>query len=697
MRSVKKIRQHDMTDCAVACIAAIAEAYGLKMPLIAIRDACGASKGGTTIQGIVDACSKICLSARAFKSTDKDVSILHKINSPSILHFIKKNGDLHFVVFCKSEKKKLVIMDPADGEKHRMTENELKELWSGYIILIRPDADFKTGDSTVSIVSRFGGLLAMNRKDLSLAITGAIVYMIIGISTSLFIQQIIDNILPSKDFSRLTIIGTIMTFLAFSALFIGYCRFIFSIRAGIVMDCRLILKYLNHLFKLPVSFFSLRGSGELNSRIGDAMKIRSFLIEGITSIIISVLTLGVSFALMFTYYWKLALLTLMFIPAYVLLYYFSNKVNKRANRDIIESAASFEEKTVESITAVNTIKYFGTEGFWAARLEKQYIDLAGKLFKGGKYMGIFATSADAISKILTIVLLVSGSIFIFRGELSVGELISFYSMTAFFSSPLSQLVNINKEMTEVNISAKRLFEIMSLEEENEGGFQVTLDECYDLEFKDVTFSYPGNGILLDGFSEKIKSGQITAITGESGCGKSSLASLIMRGYKPQKGVITIKDIDINIIRMEQWRQYVSIVPQESILLNGSLIENISCGDPEPDLEKIVRIIKEIGMEKFIQSLPLGLMTMTGTAGCRLSGGQKQRIALARALYREPKILITDEATSSLDRESQYYILQKIRQLRDSGTSVIMITHKKDNIIIADKIIDMSARSEAKTC
>jgi ABC-type bacteriocin/lantibiotic exporter with double-glycine peptidase domain len=208
----------------------------------------------------------------------------------------------------------------------------------------------------------------------------------------------------------------------------------------------------------------------------------------------------------------------------------------------------------------------------------------------------------------------------------------------------------------------------------------------------VEFAYPGHEPLLSDFNMTIPKGQITAIKGASGCGKSSVASLLMRDYKVQKGKITLGDIDISQIDISRWRDYISIVPQDADLISGTILENITCHDPEPDVERVINILEELGMREFISDLQMGLLTRTGEHGCRISGGQRQRIAFARVLYRNPFIYILDEATSSLDSESQSFILRKLKDLREKGKTVILITHNKENALIADNTITMSAHS-----
>ena len=449
--------------------------------------------------------------------------------------------------------------------------------------------------------------------------------------------------------------------------------------------------YLHHLFALPVGFFNQRGSGELASRVNDAMKIRSFIVSGLSTLMISLCTLLVSFALMFTYYWKLALFMLMSIPVYTVVYAVSDKVNKKANRAIIEASALFEEKTVEGISAMSTIKYMGVEEQVEGGMDRQYSRLCGKMYAGGRWAGLFGETAETVSRALTIILLCAGSLFVFSGDLTVGELVSFYSMITLFSAPMGQLVGLNNSYTEAKVSAERLFEIMDMEPERQDGADPA-GVAGKLEFRGVSFSYPGCVQLLEHFDAVFEPGMITAVTGDSGCGKSTLASLVMRGYAPDKGSITLAGRDISLFGLRQWRRYVALVPQESVLLNTTIMDNITGGGQEPDMERIACLLVNLDMQDFISTLPLGLLTRVGERGANLSGGQKQRIALARALYRKPSVLILDEATSSLDSTSEKAILRTVRGLADEGVTVIMITHKLDNVQISDRIINMSARS-----
>jgi ATP-binding cassette subfamily B protein len=692
MRRRINIKQHDRTDCAAACIASIAGWYGYSIPLTIVREASGTSAYGTTVKGILDACREIGFMAKGYKSETGNITPLLGLGCPAILHILKENGDLHFYVLYKINSKKAIVMDPAEGRRIKKNIDSLQKEWSGYLVIMRPDPNLTQFRGKRGHFSKYASLLLLTLRDYVLSLAGAAAYIVAGICTALFLQHIIDDILPAGDMTALGFTGALMVLVMGAALLVGYGQVIFTLRAGISIDSHIILKYISHLFSLPVGFFKGRGAGELNSRIGDSMRIRSFLIEGVTTILTSVLTLAVSFVLMFSFYWKLALMTMAFIPLFCTVYIIAGKVNRKTSREIIESAAEFEERSVEGISSIKVIKYFGNGEHFYRNIERQYVTFADKLYRGGRYSGIFATSADAVSRLLTVCLILLGSLFIFKEELSVGELVSFYSLSSFFSGPLSQLVGLTDDLAEFNTASERIFEILDLKSEGGEFLPCSLDKCEEIRFHNVEFAYPGNEPLLSDFNITIPKGQITAIKGSSGCGKSSLASLLMRDYKVQKGKITLGDIDISQIDIGRWRDYISIVPQDADLISGTILENITCYDPEPDVERVIEILEELGMREFISGLQMGLLTRTGEHGCRISGGQRQRIALARVLYRDPFIYILDEATSSLDSKSQSYILQKLQDLRDKGKTVILITHNKENALIADNTITMSAHS-----
>ena len=683
------IRQHDPSDCAAACVAAVARHYGEEVPLTFIRETSGTSQAGTSIKGILDACREIGFQAAGYKSDDKNIEGLYGLAEPVILHIVNDRGDLHFVVLEKLSPKQARIMDPGPGRQVRIPTEKLRKQWTGYLVTLKPDPGRKGARDERPGPERHSLLQCMKHlsfKEYALMMAGSAVYIVAGICTALFLQHIIDQVLPDREKAGLLQTGLLLAAVMFCTLLVGYGRILYTLRLSLTLDARLILDYLQHLFRLPAAFFTRRGTGELHARIGDAAKVRSFLVEGVSTLITGILMLVVSFTLMFTMHWRLSLLMLAFIPFYLTLYLVADRVNRRVNRDIIEQSAVFEERTVEGIAAVRVIRHYGNGQRLLLGIEKEYLQLMRKLFQGGRWADGFASAADGIAKLLTITLLTVGSLYIFNGSLTVGALVSFYSLTAWFSAPLNDLVHLGENYSEARIAYERLGDITLLPPEETGITHFLPQPGADLAFDRITFSYPGCPVLLHDFSLVLEAGRITAIQGVSGCGKSSLAALLMRDYTVQGGAVRLGPHDIRLFSLEAWRRFVSIVPQEPQLLNASILDNVTCLEPVPDVERVVRLLEELELDAFVRELPLGLFTKVGERGCLLSGGQRQRIALARALYHQPAVLILDEATASLDEASQRSLLKRVCRFRDEGGTVMMITHNDENAAVADKIV-----------
>ena len=429
-------------------------------------------------------------------------------------------------------------------------------------------------------------------------------------------------------------------------------------------------------------------TGEIISRINDAVKIRSFINNTLISLIVNVLIVSFSFALMFIYSWKMALLVLAVIPIYIGLYAITNRLNKKTERRIMEEAASLESQLVESINTVGTIKRFGIEEFSNTKTEYRFIKLLNSGYTSGLNSVFTSFSTTFISRLFTIIVLWVGSYFVLTSKLTVGELLSFYAILGYFSGPLNSLIGVNLSIQHAFIASDRLFEIMDLEQEKENRVSLTKDLIGDIVFQNVSFRYGSRIDVFKDFNLTIKKGQITAIVGESGSGKSTLIHLLQNIYPISSGKIYINDIDITQFENHSLRQIVGVIPQKVELFKGSIAENISIGEFEPDMNRVLEICKKVGLTKFIEQLPEGYSTDIGENGTSLSGGQRQKIAFARVMYRNPEIVILDEATSALDTESEDTLMEVIQEMNQKGKTVIMIAHRLSTVLNADRIVVM---------
>ncbi len=264
---------------------------------------------------------------------------------------------------------------------------------------------------------------------------------------------------------------------------------------------------------------------------------------------------------------------------------------------------------------------------------------------------------------------------------------SFYALIGYFTGPVSSLIGMNKAFQNATIAADRLFEIMDLERESEENL-INANEAKlgDIRFENISFSYGTRTDVFENFSLTIKQGEITAIIGESGSGKTTIAALLQKLYRLNDGAIFIGDANIKYFSNDSLRKRVGIVPQNLELFAGNVVENIAMGEFNPDMPRVLEICKQLGMIDFIEKLPNGFNTFIGEHGATLSGGQKQRLAIVRALYRNPDILIMDEATSSLDSEAEDHVQQTIKQLSADGKTIIIIAHRLSTVLLADAIV-----------
>jgi len=462
---------------------------------------------------------------------------------------------------------------------------------------------------------------------------------------------------------------------------------VFLIRTGQEIDVRLILGYYKHLLKLPQRFYDSMRVGEILSRINDAVKIRLFINNTALNLMVNLFIVIFSFLLMFTYYWKLGLLMIGILPVYLLIFVITNKLNKKTERKIMESSADLESQLVESLNSISTIKLFGLESEMNSKTEYRFIKLLKNGYRSSLNEVFSQSSTQGISSLFTILLLWVGSYYVLAKELTPGELFSFYAIIGYFTGPVSGLISSNKTIQNALIAADRLFEVFDLEteaSENCVSFdKVTIEQ---IRFKNVTFGYNNKGLVFSSLNLSFKKGEITAIVGESGSGKSTLIHLIQGLYFLEKGNILLNEQDIKYISKSSLRNIISIVPQKIHLFDGSLIENIALGALNVDMEKVLHICTSLKMMDFIEDLPQGFNTYIGENGATLSGGQKQRVAIARALYRDPEVLILDEATSSLDSESDAGLQKIIVDLRKKNKTIILISHRLLSLSIADKIM-----------
>ena len=684
MKKGTLIKQHDFKDCGAACLSSVAAHYGLNLPIARIRQICHTDTRGTNVLGMIQGLNEMGFNAKGVKG---GADALGQIPLPAIAHVVVQEQLHHFVVIYKVEKGMIQVMDPAFGKIEKYSLESFLKIWTGVLILMEPNEYFEQRNEKVGVYSRFWNLIKPHKSVVVQALVGALVYTILGLSTSLYIEKITDYVLIDGNLRLLNLLSIGMIIILLFQLFISAVKSVMVLETGQRIDKYLILGYYKHILTLPQRFFDTMKVGEIISRVNDAVKIRSFINDVAIQIVVNIFIVVFSFALMFSYYWKLALVLALVIPLYFLVYWITNKLNKKVERKLMEDGAELESHLVESLNAVKTIKQFGTETFANNKTDDRFSTLLKSVYKSVINSLFAANSAEFLSRIFTVILLWVGARYVVDRIITPGELLSFYALIGYFTAPVTQLIGMNKTIQSAMIASDRLFEIMDLErEESTDKLDLVPTNVGDITFSNVSFSYGSRVDVFTDFNCVFKKGETTAIVGESGSGKTTIAALMQNLYALKKGKILIGQYDLNYISNHSLRNIVSVVPQQIDLFSGNVIDNIALGDDFPNVQKILDVTKNLGILPFIEKLPNGFQTYLGENGAMLSGGQKQRIAIARALYKDPEILILDEATSALDTESEQIIQKTLMDFKAAGKTMIVIAHRLSTIATADNIL-----------
>ncbi|MEM8780171.1 MAG: peptidase domain-containing ABC transporter [Cyanobacteria bacterium P01_G01_bin.49] len=675
------IEQQSSADCGATCLAMISQYWGKRPSLNWLRDLAGVGRSGASLKNLAKAAESIGYQARPVRAS---LNRLVEEKNPWIAHW---QGDHYVVVYCLKGDR-LLVADPAQG-KRLIPRQEFVAGWTGYGLLLNPTEALNEVPTEKRSLGRFLRLLLPYRALGIQVIFASLLIQLFGLVSPLFTQIILDKVVVNKSVTTLNVFALgVLLFGIWSVLLSGVRQYLLSYLSN-RLDLTMIGGFISHALLLPLKFFESRHVGDIITRVNENQKIQRFLLNQVVLAWLDFLMGFVYLGLMLYYNWQLTLLIMALIPPIMLLTLAATPLLRKVSRDVFNRSAEQNSALVETITGVATVKATATEQELRWRWEDRLTNYLNARFRSQK-LGINLQAASGlINSVGSTALLWYGATLVIQDQLTIGQFVAFNMMIGKVISPVLSLANLWDELQEVLISVERLNDIFEAKaEEIPGQPMLQLPPLKgDVKFENVTFRYDSDEErnTLQNISFEVKAGQTIAIVGRSGSGKTTLVKLLQALYYPSSGNIWIDEHDIDHVSPQSLRSQLGVVPQECFLFSGTILENITIYRPEFSLDQAVKSAKLAEAHAFIQSMPLGYNTKVGERGTNLSGGQRQRIAIARALLGEPRILVLDEATSSLDTESERRFQQNLTRLSRDRTTFI-IAHRLSTVRNADCIL-----------
>lgn len=677
LRLIKKsfVRQHDQSDCGIACLMSIINFYGGKEKTEKLREISGTTKKGTTLLGLYQAAEQVGLNAEGLET---NIEYLKNIKNPVILHVITENQHQHFIVCHGYRDNKFIVSNPAKGTEE-YTSEIIDSIWrSRALLTTNPGRNFIKREQTRSKkIKWIKELIKDDINILSATLLLGIVISILGIVMAVFSQKLIDDILPDFKREKLIIGLVLVTFLLFIRAGLSFIHHFFGIKQCRDFNLRIIDFFYSNLLRLPVTFFDNRKTGDMVARLNDTSIIQQTIAYIINSLVINFLVLIVSGIVISIYSVTAGIICLLSLPVFLLTAYIFHDKIVAGQQNVMEAYSRNESNYINSIQGIEIIKSTNNEFFFSDINKLVYGIYQSTIYKLGKININLGFATDTIGLIFSVTLLTVNSFMVLNKSISVGTLIAVTGISSSMFTAIAALAFANLQLQGARIAFDRMFEFTGLKSEYDlkaENNKTQLKAISKLSLHNISFRFPGRKELFKKISFNIKQGEMITLFGESGCGKTTIVNIIQKYYYPETGKYLINNIDSNEFSVVHLRKHISIVPQITKFFNGTVMENICLENTDSEAKNFVIFCRKYGFDKYFKEFPQDYATILGEDGVNISGGQQQLVSFARALYRNPQVLLLDEPTSSMDRETESFILKVLAEYRNYGM-IIMVTHK----------------------
>jgi ATP-binding cassette subfamily B protein RaxB len=677
------ILQTQATECGLACLGMIAGYHGYRIDLATLRQQFSISYKGVTLAHLIKIAKRLNLESRPLKV---DLDEIDRLKLPCILHW----NFNHFVVLKDVGAKRAIIHDPAVGTRE-ISLQALSDSFTGVALELWPSSDFKPREQRQSIKLRslMGRVTGLSRSFAHILIL-ALSLEVFALVSPFFLQWVLDNVIVSGDHDLLTTLSLGFGLLILLQQTVGFLRSWAIMYMATTLNVQWRANVFTHLIRLPVEYFQKRHLGDVISRFGTVDQIQHTLttsfVEAILDGIMSIVTLVV----MFIYSPLLGWIAVGTMTLYALARWVWYHPLLKATEEQIVHAAKQQSHFLETVRGVKTIKLFRRQDERRASWLTLLVDQINADVRTQKLQLLYRFLNGLLFGIENILIVWLGAKLVLVGDFSVGVLMAFNAYKGQFDTRVGSLIDKFAEVKMLQLQGERLADIVLTAPEDQQGTQVLDTAGLDpvIEVKNLRYRYAEQEpYVLDGVTFRIAAGESVAIVGASGCGKSTLINVLLGILPSCEGEVTIGGVKLQQVGLETLRQMVGTVLQDDVLFAGSIAENISFFDPHADQEWVEECARLAAIDREIAAMPMGFNTLVGDMGTVLSGGQKQRVLLARALYKRPKLLFLDEATSHLDIAKEHEVNIAVKAL---NITRIIIAHRPETIASAHRVIALHA-------
>ena len=692
LKRFPNMRQLDLTDCGPICLKIISKHYGKDLSINHSRKLSKKNREGVSLLGLSEAAEEIGFQTMGIKTPFSEIKV--GIELPCVAYWNQE----HFVVLYKITKQFVYVSDPAQGLV-KYTHKEFKKNWcgnaeseEGVLLLLEPTDRFYNLEFPKEDREQTFFLIAKGLKKYKKLLLQVLLALLVGSILQLIFpfltQAIIDQGISKKNLQIIYLLLAGQLFLFIGSTTIDLLRRLILMHISSRINIKLLSTFFEKVFRLPISFYDTRVTGDLLQRIDDHNRIENFLTTGTLNILFSAVNIIVFSIVLLSYDMTVFLIfimgSLLFI-GWVLIF-----MNKRSKLDYLRFShlSDNSEKSLELINGMMEIKLNDMEIKKRWEWEHLQVRLFKTNLKGLKLSNWQFSGGSIINEFKNIIVTFYTATLVLEGELTLGMMLSIAYIIGQINAPIAQFTEFIQSYQDAKLSLIRINDIHRKEEEVKANKNYVEFRNGDILLKDMWFQYFGSrkdNYVLNNLNITIPKGKTTAIVGSSGSGKTTLLKLLLNFYSPSSGMISVGDINLDSIKPSEWRRNIGVVLQEGYIFPDSIANNISGGDEFPDYNKISEAARLANIEDYIMSLPMQYQSTIGGKGLTLSTGQKQRVLIARALYRNPDFLFFDEATSALDADNERKITENLETYLKGKTAVI-IAHRLSTVKNADQIL-----------